>query len=183
LAAVSATGLDRNDRSKPEGFWFHAAAAAAACSAVSHRFGVPKGDAFAAGLLHDLGSALLHGFDATTHQRLVDRHGTDGAQLAAAEAETFGMGHDAATSRVLAAWRFPDALVEAVAHHHDERPGPDPFAQTVWIGDILARLVEEPSDNSLRTLVLSVIADDDLDATIENTGRRAAEIMASLPIA
>jgi len=182
LAAVSATGLDRSDRPKPEGFWFHAAAAAAGCSTVAHRFGVPKGDAFAAGLLHDLGSALLHGFDAANHQRLINRHGTDGLELRDAEAETFGMGHDAATSRVLAAWRFPDSLVEAVDRHHAEHPGNDPFAQTVWVGDLLARLVDSPDDDTMRALVSSVLLGEDLDETIETTGLRAHEIMASLPI-
>ena len=182
LAAVSAAGLDHGDRPKPDGFWFHAAAAAAGCSTVAHRFGVPKGDAFAAGLLHDLGSALLHGFDPATHQRLIARHGSDGRELAAAEVETFGIGHDAVTARVLAAWRFPEALVDAVAVHHSDEPGAAPFARTVWTGDILARLVEQPDDASLRSLVSSIVSDDELDETIETTGERAAEIMASLPI-
>lgn len=182
LAAVAAAGLDGDDRPCPEGFWPHSAAAAAGCSAVAHRFGVAAGDAFAAGLLHDLGIALLHGFDPIVHQHLIDRHGFDGAALAAAEAEAFGMGHDAATSRVLSAWRFPEPFVDAIARHHAERPGTDPFARTVWVGDVVARLVDDPDDVELRSLASSLLSDDDVDATIESVGQRADEVMASLRV-
>ncbi len=142
LAAVTATGLANGDRPKPPGFWFHAAAAAAACSIVAPRHGLPKGDAFAAGLLHDLGLALLHGFDTTTHQHLLDTYGVDGSALSHAEQETFGMGHDAAAARVLAAWRFPEPLREAIADHHSYTASEaiGPFAKTIRAGDLLADL-------------------------------------------
>ncbi len=140
LAAVTATGLDRADRPKPDGFWFHAAATAAGCSVVAPRFGLAKGDAFAAGLLHDLGIALLHGYDTTAHQGLLALHGADGVALDAAELEAFGMGHSAAAARVLSAWRFPKTFVEAVAVHHGDPSSSDdgPIAQAVRVGDLLA---------------------------------------------
>jgi len=59
LATVVACGLG-SAAPVPQGFWQHAAAAANAAQLVAWRFGVPTGDAFTLGLLHDLGRGLLH---------------------------------------------------------------------------------------------------------------------------
>ena len=224
LAAVTATGLDRADRPKPEGFWLHAAAAAAGCSVVAPRFGLAKGDAFAAGLLHDLGIALLHGYDLPAHQRLLDLHGSDGSALADAEHETFGMGHAAAAARVLSTWRFPETFVNAVSTHHgDPASSADgPIAQAVRVGDLLAEAaarvlaeriaaaaaaksakshlddefdgqpIDEPDDapsppldEDLRVALSESLQIDDLgvlEAMVDSTVLRSAEIMASLQI-
>jgi len=180
LAAVTATGLDRADRPKPEGFWFHAAATAAGCSVVAPRFGLAKGDAFAAGLLHDLGVALLHGYDTTAHQALLDLHGTDGVALDAAELEAFGMGHAAAAARVLSAWRFPETFVEAVSvHHGDPSSSADgPIAQAVRVGDLLAdaagrvlahRLELVAAKNAAAIAGLAPADAGEIDAEIDDT--------------
>src|SRR5690606_6584928 len=55
IATLVAAGLRNGRHATPPGFWQHAAATAAACSVLSPRFGVPKGEAFSLGLLHDIG--------------------------------------------------------------------------------------------------------------------------------
>lgn len=75
-------------------FWPHAVSTAAAAAHISKLVGASHGDAFTAGLLHDLGRAVVD---------LVD---TDG-------------GHAEAGAAALEHWRFPAELVEAVASHHD----------------------------------------------------------------
>lgn len=142
LAAVNATGLDNPGVAKPARFWEHAAACAAGCAAVAPIFGITNGDAFAAGLLHDLGIALLHRYDPAAHDALVSKWGTDGVALRDAEAATLGLGHDEAAARVLRAWNFPDAMVDAIALHHRPLEGAEPFTRLVVAGDGLAELVE-----------------------------------------
>lgn len=60
LAASAACGLSDDDTAVEGAFWFHAAAVANAAQLLAGRYGVPSSDAFALGLLHDLGEALLH---------------------------------------------------------------------------------------------------------------------------
>lgn len=181
LAALHATGLESANRPKPEGFWTHAAGAAAGCSNVADRYGIAKGDAFAAGLLHDLGTALLHGFDPAGHRHLIEAHGHDGEGLAAAETRTYGLGHDAAAARVLGTWRFPEAFVQAVADHHRIERHEPPFVTAVRVGDLLAHLTERDDDTARAQLLDAGIAPDEIDGLIELTARRTADILVSLP--
>jgi len=51
--------LSEPGRSVPDGFWEHSVTTAAAAAAIAHRVGIQPNDAFSAGLLHDLGTALL----------------------------------------------------------------------------------------------------------------------------
>lgn len=183
MAAISATGLTSGRTAVPEGFWRHAAASAAGASVVAPTFGLVAADCFAAGLLHDIGSAFLHGFDRAAHLELTRRHGDDTAELVAAEVERFGMGHDAAAAHVLASWRFPQPFVDAVAWHH--RPsGPDhPLAAAVRIGDLLARLaVDGPDETTVQILVDEGIAAEAIDELVRTTADRAGEILASLSV-
>jgi HD-like signal output (HDOD) protein len=138
-------------------------------------------DCFAAGLLHDVGSAFLHGFDLKGHLELIELHGTDGAALAAAESERFGMGHDAAAAHVLATWKFPAPFVEAVAWHHHPTEN-HPLAQAVHLGDLLAQLSEEADSSVSDQLIAAGVPFDDHEELITATGDRAAEILSTLPI-
>ncbi|MFN8052700.1 MAG: HDOD domain-containing protein [Acidimicrobiales bacterium] len=182
MAAISATGLTSNRDAVPQGFWTHAAAAAAGTSVVASRYGLVPADCFAAGLLHDIGSAFLHGFDRAAHLELMAIHGLDGAALAAAETERFGMGHDAAAAHVLATWRFPAPFVDAVANHHV--PGSDaPLSAAVRVGDLLALLSTGDDLPAVREeLVAEGVAEDEHEGLIEITAERAGEILASLSV-
>lgn len=184
MAAVNATGLDQPGVPVPAGFWRHAACSAAGSSAVAGLMGIPVGDAFAAGLLHDLGLALLHGFDTAEHQRLIQACGSDGRALRDAEEAAFGLGHDAAAARVLESWRFPEAFVTAVACHHILPDDPSPFVRTVAAGDAIASLIEATyveGEDPVATLASLGIAEGQVPDLVETAAARADDIMASLP--
>ena len=181
MAAISATGLS-SQSAIPTGFWHHAAAAAAGASVVAPRFDLAAADCFAAGLLHDVGTAFLHGFDHQGHLALLAEHGTDGAALANAEAEKYGMGHDAAAAHVLAAWKFPVPFVEAVAWHHRPSQGNN-LADAVRVGDLLAQLSEGVDlPTAVDELVAAGIEVEAHEELIASTADRATEILATLPI-
>jgi HD-like signal output (HDOD) protein len=185
LAALSASGLGATGKPKPEGFWVHAAAAAAGCSAVADHFGLVPGDAFAAGLLHDLGVALLHGFDRAAHQSLIDRWGVDTDALSEAEVATFGLSHDAAAARVLSAWRFPPDFVEAVAGHHGAQPASSALGIAVRIGDLLAHLrdaeLDDVTSEQADVLEAAGLPERRWGDLMDLTRLRTTEITASLP--
>jgi len=186
LAALNATALDDPKRAVPDGFWAHAAAAAAGASVIAPRFGLVAADCFAAGLLHDIGSTFLHSFDVAGHRELIALHGADGADLSSAEAERFGMGHNAAAAHVLSSWKFPQPFVEAVAWHHHPTPGGQPLAAAVRAGDLLAILAgSAPGEDvsQIRSdLVVAGIALEDHEELIVLTAERAHEILSSLPV-
>ncbi|MFZ4515093.1 MAG: HDOD domain-containing protein [Acidimicrobiia bacterium] len=142
LSVTSAVGLfGESGRGMPAGFWDHAARVAAGASLVAKHRGLPPGDAFSAGLLHDLGRALLFRHDPAVHMELEHEFGADSLALCAAEREHFGMDHCEAAAIVLEQWRLPHALVEAVRVHHrpfDEVDGR--IARFVMVGEALADL-------------------------------------------
>lgn len=184
LAAMNATGLDDANQPTPAGFWRHAAASAAGCAAVAGRFGIPRNDAFAAGLLHDLGTALLHRFDPGAHAALLAEHGHDGRALRDAEAEVFGLGHDQAAARVLGAWRFPEAFVNAVGRHHESSANASPFDRVLMAGDLLAQLAtgeQVLGEADTIALQLAGIEESELPELLAITAERCDEILATLP--
>jgi putative nucleotidyltransferase with HDIG domain len=118
MAAVHASGLfEPGEHTVPDGYWEHSVATASICSVLAPRVGVRPNQAFPLGLLHDLGSALLFRADPERFAQ-VHAEAREGRPLRAAEKATFGLSHDDAASRVFAAWRFPEAFIQAVADHH-----------------------------------------------------------------
>ena len=90
--------------SAPEGFWTHAAATGTASQLIAHRFGVAPSDALSsAGLLHDLGVAILNTAvpGGWARVRIAAGGGID------AELGVFGVAHPEVAQRVLTAWRLP----------------------------------------------------------------------------
>src|SRR4051794_32375231 len=119
LAAVSAAGL-AGEEDLPAGFWERAATVASACSLLARRLGTPAPEAFCAGLLHDLGSALLRRHDRTTYDALVAE--AEGGPVAMQELLRRTYGASAATlcADVLEGWRFPEDLCFAIRHQDDD---------------------------------------------------------------
>ncbi|QRN80613.1 MAG: HDOD domain-containing protein, partial [Nocardiopsis sp. BM-2018] len=104
---------------------------------ISTRYDVPANDAFALGLLHDLGSGLLYMTDPTAWAE-VERHGGVGGEL---EVELFGITHQAIGARVLEAWRFPREFCDAVARHHRCLSRSEaPFTRCLIAGRLVATL-------------------------------------------
>jgi putative nucleotidyltransferase with HDIG domain len=114
LATASVSGLRSSKHPIPVQFWEHAAAVANACQLIGGRYDVPSSDAFALGLLHDLGSGLLFMADQDAW-RTVEEQVDGGGSL---EKRLFGITHQEIGARILEAWRFPRDFVEAVSRHH-----------------------------------------------------------------
>jgi putative nucleotidyltransferase with HDIG domain len=145
LAVSAACSLiAENGRQGPPGYWAHSIATASAASVVARQAGLPPGDAFSAGLLHDLGSALLFRQDATAYASVLARSATVGTLRA--ERESFGQTHPETGAAVLDAWRFPDEFVRAVADHHAPPASiRDPLGRAVAAGEAVAEQVGAPS--------------------------------------
>lgn len=110
-------------------------------SITSHNSEIKKmrGEALLAGLVHDIGIILAD-------QHLSDKfkevpglsHQLD-QPFHAVEEKRFGFNHAELGSLVLAKWRFPDSLCEAVAHHHrPEKAEDDLLGCVIGMAECLA---------------------------------------------
>ena len=139
LAGAAATGVFDADDTVPESFWEHSLSTAAASSVLAPRFGAAASDAFAVGLLHDVGSALLYRGFPRGYAEVVERVAA-GEDRDIVENEIFGITHERAGARVFAAWRFPEEFIAAIEghHHFDENLKSPPLSETLHVADVLA---------------------------------------------
>lgn len=186
LAAAAAAGTLQDDAPAPAGFWSHAAAAASAAAMVANRVGARRPEAFSVGLLHDLGTALLHRADARGYDVVLGRMRDDGVSIGDAERSVFGICHEEVTARVLTAWRFPAEFVGAIADHHgDPANAATPLARALLAGEALAlRLPGAPAHEALAVhpgaLAAANIDEDSVDALLQQIAGEASDIEASL---
>ena len=122
IATTAAFDLfSEKGRSVPDEFWEHSVTTAAAAVAVARRVGIPPNEAFSAGLLHDLGTALVFRRAPRSYDTAMERRRAfPGALLSEIEREEFGATHAQVGAAALGVMRFPAEVVEAVAQHHTE---------------------------------------------------------------
>ena len=120
LATTAAFDLfSEKGRSVPDDFWPHCVLTAASASVVARRVGVPVNDAFSAGLLHDLGAALVFRRAPRRYDSALERMAED-SELTLVEAERaeFGISHAEVGAAALGVMKFPPEFVNAVGNHH-----------------------------------------------------------------
>jgi len=183
IAVLLASGLRNHRTPVPAQFWTHSAATAAACAILSSRLGVARGDAFSLGLLHDVGSAILHTVDPEAHAAMLGDE-PDTTALCVLEMLEFGMSHADAAARVLDAWSFPESFVRAVARHHEMGWGTSPVEQVLLAGDAIAHLITDPDPDDpvhVERLEELGVPIDLLPNIMRATREYAAEVMSGLP--
>jgi len=177
LAVSTAAGLfaERSDQ-MPEGFWGHSVATAAGASLVAQLTRLPAGDALCAGLLHDLGAALLFRHMPDDVRRAWS---VPAGEVLDSELQTFGHDHAQLGAIALEAWKLPATIVGAIRDHHlapDEVEGR--LVRCVIAGEALARSVAgdhgpalaEPAPDPHAALAAAGLPDVDVDSLLERVG-------------
>lgn len=123
------------------------------------RVAVPV-EAATAALLHDIGLLLLARHLRARRARIpYQSQEWTGAQLLAAEVSQFGVHHAAVGGLVVAKWRLPRTIVDAVMHHHDVSDQLSPIAATVSLAHAMIPWVLDAAaartDASLQPVVES----------------------------
>lgn len=95
----------------------HAVEVACAARALANSAGLNGGDAFAAGLLHDIGEILLWREDPEAYAAAHAGWPDPGTQLRE-ERGSYGTDHALVAREQLAAWNVPGNIVDAVGDHH-----------------------------------------------------------------
>jgi HD-like signal output (HDOD) protein len=102
----------------------------------------PAGQAFLAGLVHDVGRLALlmsSGEDVIAYQRLLDR----GCEPVFAEMVLCGFDHGAAGADILRWWSFPEHLTEAVERHHQPEHSDSELASILYLAEFWAGSKED----------------------------------------
>jgi putative nucleotidyltransferase with HDIG domain len=180
VAASAAMCLLENEVNLgPADYWAHSISVAAGASVSAEALGVSTGEAFSAGLLHDIGTALLHRGDPARYDALYESAPPGG--LCEAELSEFGVTHCDAGAEALATWHFPKAFVRAIASHHSPITAAAPLGQAIILGEALAERLDPlrtaEVQHSLEHLMAELGIAPNLRTTLlERTRRQLAEI-------
>ena len=147
-----------------EEFGRHSIAVALASRKLARHFKLPHpGEAFVAGLLHDIGKLLLLMQYGEAYAGLMRRAQQGEKPLDALEKETFGLDHAAAGHALCAHWHVPSSMAEAVAAHHATPP---PYS----LGDIVQR-----ANNLVKTIQVGFSGNRFITAGLGQPGDLAAQ--------
>ena len=123
--ALCACILEAFPRSKTNGlfnmkrFWWHSLRCAVLAKHIAHRLEIGSPDeAFLAGLLHDIGKAVLWINDKEGYESLLAISGHDSDLMLAGEAQ-IGATHAAVGAWLLDRWRLEPMTVDCVRYHHE----------------------------------------------------------------
>lgn len=81
-------------------------------------------ECFTSGLLHDVGKLVLSSVMSDSYRKVLDLVRNGGRGLIDAEIEVLGCHHAEVAAYLLGSWGLPEAVVEAVALHHDPAASP-----------------------------------------------------------
>lgn len=127
-------------------FWAHAVAVAVASRHLSRvlRIGSP-GEAFTAGILHDIGQVVLHEFHLEAFRKVVYEVQENRMQVLDAELEVLGATHPQVGGWLCRRWNLPGSICAAVESHHDPFRCLDPsgLPAVVCLADQIAGATEE----------------------------------------
>ncbi len=124
--------------------WLHGAAASLAAKAIAKETrnrSIPEASTIAA-LIHDIGKLILVRYLDASNTDLLALAKEKNLSLIAAEQEAFGCNHAEVGGIIAHKWSFPEAITEAIEHHHDTEPvNPNPMLDTVVLANLTAKTV------------------------------------------
>ena len=124
---LSVTVIDRFARSGKDDelldytrFWEHSVGVAVASRMIArmHGFRAIEGEAFVAGLLHDIGKVILSQYQTKAYSRCLTMVEQESISLIEAEERVFEVNHAEIGWWLAKRWNLPETLYEAIRLHH-----------------------------------------------------------------
>ncbi len=102
--------------------WQHSVATGLIAEKAGRRLGREKAfTIYTAGLLHDIGKAVLSFYVKTYLDAIMTQMTRTGLSLLDAERETFGIDHQLLGKTIANRWRFPAEVAVGIGYHHDPK--------------------------------------------------------------
>lgn len=145
-AAISAFRKSSADTEYQDDFWRHSLAVAITARMLirSHRSKefLEAETAFSAGLLHDIGKAVILCYAGDEHQKIQRQLAETGGVDRLAEVAVMGLNHCQIGSYLAHHWKLPVEVLEAISFHHTPGTASDnaTYAAVVHLADFLAHL-------------------------------------------
>ncbi|MET1003103.1 MAG: HDOD domain-containing protein [Acidimicrobiia bacterium] len=161
FAATAALELFAPDGSEPpsDALWLHSLTTAIAAADVAPYVGVSSSEALTAGLLHDLGAALLQRRHPQRFEELV--HASSATTIEkrmANERRIFGTDHARLGMELLAGMGLPKRIVDVARDHHGADCTAAPMTRCVQIGEAVAHVIDHVRSDSYADLILRLRA-------------------------
>jgi putative nucleotidyltransferase with HDIG domain len=120
--------------------WEHSVTAAVAAQLMAREGGADESVVFTATLVHDIGKVVLTEAIEKTYAEVIASSRSDGTSLVEIEKKVLGFHHGEVGGRLLARWKFPANIVNAVTHHHNpaQAKGHEKLAAHVYLGNMVA---------------------------------------------
>lgn len=139
-------------------FWTHSIISSVVCKEISKIINYKiTGEAFVAGLIHDIGIFIMSQFYQNEFKELIDRIDLGKEDLISIEKDIYGCSHEEIGSWLLERWNFPVQLVEAIrSHHHPDAAVINPaLASLVYYTEYLTLQTELSQYNCEKNLTFS----------------------------
>ncbi|MBU0474943.1 MAG: HDOD domain-containing protein [Bacteroidetes bacterium] len=104
-------------------FWLHSMIVGTASKDIAKRLGYPElaGDAFVAGMLHDIGIQLIASFFPNQFQKIIMLTKDKNKRFYDAEIEILGVTHEDIGHFLVSKWNLPSNLAEVLGYHHNPK--------------------------------------------------------------
>ncbi len=106
------------------------------------------GEAFTTGLMLEVGFLRLARHDLEAAARLAHRPALSRPTQERIDGH---IPHPLTGSHLARKWHLPDPMVDAIAHHHDDKPMPQPLARIAWAAERVAAVFEGGEVDGLRS--------------------------------
>lgn len=147
LVLAAAVMKNYGGRSRAAGFdrmahWRHSIGCGSAAAVLAGRWRLAgAGEAFLAGLVHDIGRVIMDQHFPEEFAETLARSRSGPCSLIEAEEQVFGLTHAAVGAHVARKWKLPEGVISGIADHHG--PGAERawslHAALVHAADVMAR--------------------------------------------
>ena len=122
-------------------FWQHAIGCGVAARVLARRFGGHEGEAFVAGILHDIGKLILIEYAHDEFAEALELAERDGIAIAEAEETVLGVTHAEVGGWLAERWNLPEPLAQSISCHHQpwSLDEPDDLVLLTHLADALVR--------------------------------------------
>jgi len=119
LSMIEAFKKNSGSNWDSESYWNHTLMTAGASKRIADELGYPKpGEVFTAGLLHDLGIAVIQRYLNDEFNAIYEAVSEQQISYLKAEEQVLGLTHQEVGLFLADRWNLPEALSDPIAHHH-----------------------------------------------------------------
>ncbi len=129
-----------------DGLWEHSFATGLVAKTIAEHVGLPSGDLFIGGLIHDIGKLILFLSYPDQYDTSLWMSGLSEEELMKQEMQAFSIDHPMAGAELLKRWSFPNMLIKVVRFHHQPEGAEKSmgYPMIIQLADCLAHLSNTP---------------------------------------